>query len=158
MHRIAVLVVETVANGRYLKDCQYAIEFIVLLGLIRREVNSKLHTSTVLVILLVVYTCVWSADDSPSCSPTPANVSHKSFLAAAQNEKLRERQALEAGLMFARDRLIEMIPVKLASQLSNYLIIANLLRDRNFNFGGSVGVYENILFASTVSPIMCTCG
>ena len=52
---------------------------------------------------------------SPLCCGfvTPAgNVSgHKSFLDAAQHEKLREREALEAGLMFSRDRLIEMIPV-----------------------------------------------
>lgn len=34
-----------------------------------------------------------------------------SFLDAAQQEKMREREALESGLMFSRDRLIEMIPV-----------------------------------------------
>ena len=34
----------------------------------------------------------------------------KSFLDAAQQEKMREREALEAGL-WSRDRLIEMIPV-----------------------------------------------
>ena len=35
----------------------------------------------------------------------------KSFLDAAQREKLREREARESGLMFSRDRLIEMTPV-----------------------------------------------
>ena len=34
-----------------------------------------------------------------------------SFMDAAQQEKMREREALESGLMFSRDRLIEMIPV-----------------------------------------------
>ena len=34
-----------------------------------------------------------------------------SFLDAAQQEKMREREALASGLMFSRDRLIEMIPV-----------------------------------------------
>lgn len=34
-----------------------------------------------------------------------------SFLAAAQQEKMREREALESGLMFSRDRLVEMIMV-----------------------------------------------
>lgn len=34
-----------------------------------------------------------------------------SFLDAAQQEKMRERENLESGLMFSRDRLIEMIPV-----------------------------------------------
>lgn len=40
------------------------------------------------------------------------NVNHPtSFLDAAQQEKMREREALASGLMFSRDRLIEMIPV-----------------------------------------------
>ena len=44
-------------------------------------------------------------------SPT-VNVNRpKSFLDAAQREKMREREARESGLMFSRDRLIEMIPV-----------------------------------------------
>lgn len=34
-----------------------------------------------------------------------------SFLDAAQQEKMREREALASGLMFSRDRLIEMIAV-----------------------------------------------
>ena len=34
-----------------------------------------------------------------------------SFLAAAQQEKMREREALESGLMFSRDRLVEMMLV-----------------------------------------------
>ena len=34
-----------------------------------------------------------------------------SFMDAAQQEKMREREALASGLMFSRDRLIEMIPV-----------------------------------------------
>ena len=45
---------------------------------------------------------------------TAVNVNRpKSFLDAAQREKLREREARESGLMFSRDRLIEMIPVRL---------------------------------------------
>lgn len=44
---------------------------------------------------------------------TTVNVNRpKSFLDAAQREKLREREARESGLMFSRDRLIEMIPVR----------------------------------------------
>ena len=44
---------------------------------------------------------------------TAVNVNRpKSFLDAAQREKLREREARESGLMFSRDRLIEMIPVR----------------------------------------------
>lgn len=43
-----------------------------------------------------------------------------SFLDAAQQEKMREREALESGLMFSRDRLIEMIPV-------NHTLISELL-------------------------------
>ena len=35
-----------------------------------------------------------------------------SFVDAAQREKMREREALESGLMFSRDRLIEMIAVR----------------------------------------------
>ena len=35
-----------------------------------------------------------------------------SFMDAAQREKMREREALESGLMFSRDRLIEMIAVR----------------------------------------------
>jgi hypothetical protein len=43
---------------------------------------------------------------------TTVNVNRpKSFLDAAQREKLKEREARESGLMFSRDRLIEMIPV-----------------------------------------------
>ena len=37
---------------------------------------------------------------------------NRSFLDAANKEKLREREALEAGLMFSRDRLMEIIPVR----------------------------------------------
>ena len=45
---------------------------------------------------------------------TAVNVNRpKSFLDAAQREKLREREARESGLMFSRDRLIEMIPVSI---------------------------------------------
>ncbi len=43
----------------------------------------------------------------------PVNVNHPtSFLDAAQQEKMREREALASGLMFSRDRLIEMMPVR----------------------------------------------
>ena len=45
-------------------------------------------------------------------TPDIVNVNRpKSFLDAAQREKMREREARESGLMFSRDRLIEMIPV-----------------------------------------------
>ncbi len=46
---------------------------------------------------------------------------NKSFLDAANKEKLREREALESGLMFSRDRLFEMIPV---STLICYTLIS----------------------------------
>ena len=41
-----------------------------------------------------------------------------SFVDAAQREKMREREALESGLMFSRDRLIEMIAVCMYSETS----------------------------------------
>jgi hypothetical protein len=41
------------------------------------------------------------------------NREHGSFIDAAQREKMREREARESGLMFIRDRLIEMISVRL---------------------------------------------
>ena len=37
---------------------------------------------------------------------------HSSFMDAAQREKTKEREARESGLMFSRDRLIEMISVR----------------------------------------------
>jgi len=36
---------------------------------------------------------------------------NRSFMDAAYKEKMREREALESGLMFSRDRLFEMIAV-----------------------------------------------
>ena len=37
---------------------------------------------------------------------------NRNFLDAANKEKMREREALESGLMFSRDRLFEMVAVR----------------------------------------------
>ena len=56
---------------------------------------------------------------------------HSSFMDAAQREKMREREARESGLMFIRDRLIEMISVRLlfpTSPLPFYLCIREVVQ------------------------------
>ena len=64
--------------------------------------------------MLDTYMCVSrSTPDVRYLYLSAVNVNRQgSFLAAAQQEKMREREALESGLMFSRDRLVEMIPVK----------------------------------------------
>ncbi len=47
------------------------------------------------------------------------------FMAAAQQEKRREREALESGLMFSRDRLTEATVVGLANRL---VVLVSLLQ------------------------------
>ena len=57
---------------------------------------------------------VYSPYYSRSLFLSPVNVNHvnRSFLAAAQQEKRLEREALESGLMFSRDRLNEATAVR----------------------------------------------
>ena len=58
---------------------------------------------------------------------TAVNVNRpKSFLDAAQREKLREREARESGLMFSRDRLIEMIAVRLQYTSTYHVHVAHV--------------------------------
>ena len=74
-----------------------------------------------------------------------------SFLDAAQQEKLREREALASGLMFSRDRLIEMIPVTIILYFTcahkdylrecikiNHVLLGGIMQSRSLFLVGTV--------------------
>ena len=53
---------------------------------------------------------------------------NRSFLAAAQQEKRREREALESGLMFSRDRLVEAVAVSNSCSKYGAVVLCSVSR------------------------------
>ena len=83
----------------------------------------------------------------------------KSFLDAAQREKMREREARESGLMFSRDRLIEMIPVS-SHKVNMYAPTTKMVQGRYKHIaavlGTSLVLCMSRLFVVTLYLIFCT--